>query len=78
MTGESCESVIWTSCHVRYLDRAFQNRNRFLEPAEAAVDGGEDVKAHGEVEAGLAFDSAALEGLGGPDGVVEGLSGPFA
>lgn len=63
MAGEGGEGVIRAASDVRDLDRALEYRDGFLEAAEAAVDGGEDVEAHGEVEAGLAVSGADLEGL---------------
>ena len=78
VAGEGGEGVIGAAFDVGDLDSAFEDGDGFVEASEAAVDGGEDVEAHGEVEAGLALDGAALEGLGGPDGEVEGLGGPIA
>lgn len=68
--GEGGEGVICAARDVGDLDGAFEDGDGFLEAGEAAVDGGEDVEAHGEVEAGLTLGGAALEGLGGPDGEV--------
>lgn len=78
VTGEGSEGVIGATRHVRDLDGAFEDGNGLFEASEAAVDGGEDVEAHGEVEAGLALDGAALERLGGPNCEVKGLGGPIA
>jgi len=75
--GEGGQGVISAARDVGDLNGAFEHGDGFLEAGEAAVDGSEDVEAHGEVEAGLALDGAALEGLGGPHGVVEGLGGPI-
>ena len=74
--GEGSQGVISAARDVGDLYGAFEDRNGFLEAGEAAVDGSEDMEAHCEVEAGLALDGAALEGLGGPHREVEGLGGP--
>ena len=78
VAGEGGEGVIGAAFNVGDLDRVFEDGDGFFEASEAAVDGGEDVEANGEVEVGLSLDGAALEGLGGPDGEVEGLRRPIA
>ena len=78
VAGERGEGVIGAAVDVGDQDGAFEDGDGFFEASEAAVDGGEDVEAHGEVEAGLALDGAALKGSGGPDGEVEGLGGAIA
>ena len=75
---EGSEGVIGIAFDVEDFNSAFEDGDDYFKASEAAVDGGEDVEAHGEVEAGLSLADATLEGLGGPDGEVEGLGGPIA
>lgn len=65
--------MIGPSGKFRNLDGPLQYGNGLIEPAEVAVDRRQDVEAHSEVKAGLPVDRAPLEGLGGPEGIVEGL-----
>lgn len=78
VAGEGGQGVISSARNVRNLYGAFEDGDGFLEAGEAAVDSSEDVEAHGEVEAGLTFDGATLEGLGGPHSEVKSLGGPIA
>ena len=75
---EGGEGMIGAAFDVGNFDSAFEDGDDFFKASKAAVDGSEDVEAHGEVEAGLSLADATLEGLGGPDGEVEGLGGPIA
>lgn len=70
MAGKGSEGMVGTSANVGDLNGLFENRHCLLEPAQAAINGGEDMEAHGEVEAGLAIDGAPLERLGSADRVV--------
>ena len=88
MPGERGEGVVVSTLRIRDLDGSLERRDRLVEPPEAAVDRGEDVEAHGEIEDRSAVASAgngrssggaaSLEGLRRADRVVESLVGTFA
>lgn len=88
MPGERGEGVVGPTRRIRDLDGSLERRDRFVEPPEAAVDRGEDVEAHGEIENRSAVatagdgrssgGAASLEGLRRADRVVQSLVGTFA
>ena len=75
---EGGEGMIGAAFDVGNFDSAFEDGDDFFKASKAAVDGSEDVEAHGEVEAGLSLDDATLKGPGGPNSEVEDLGGPIA
>lgn len=88
MPGERGEGVVGSTRRIRDLDGSLERRDRFVEPPEAAVDSGEDVETHGEIENRSAVatagdgrssgGAASLEGLRRADRVVQSLVGTFA
>ncbi|RZC29551.1 hypothetical protein D0Y65_001223 [Glycine soja] len=75
---EGGEGMIGAAFDVGNFDSAFEDGDDFFKASKAAVDGSEDVEAHGEVEAGLSLNDATLKGPGGPNSEVEDLGGPIA
>ena len=67
VTGEGGESMVYAFGVVGHEESALQHGNCVLVAAQAAVYGGGDVEAHGEVQAVV---GASLEGSGCSDGVV--------
>lgn len=78
MPGERGERVISTPRNLRHLDCPLQDRHGLLEPPQAAVDRGEHVEAHDQVQTRLTVDGAPLERLGRPERVVQGLDRTLA